>query len=70
MTDGMREVITTRFSTEAVRQQMAAENMRTLQKDALRLVVDGKTSLEEVQRSFRPPAAPGARPKGRPRPPQ
>ena len=68
ITEGMREVITTNFTPEAVKEQMATESMRTLQKDALRLVVDGRTALEEVQRSFAPPAA--RRPKGRPRPRQ
>ncbi len=67
MTDGMREVIATNLSVEAIRQQMTAENMRTLQKDALRLVVSGTTALEEVQRSFAPPGG-RKRPKGRPRP--
>ncbi|MEZ6133128.1 MAG: ATPase, T2SS/T4P/T4SS family [Planctomycetaceae bacterium] len=68
MTEGMREVITTGFSPEAVKQQMVTEGMRTLQKDALRLVAQGKTALEEVQRAFAPPGGAGRRPKGRPRP--
>ena len=70
MTEGMREVITTNFTPEAVKQQMTADGMRTLQKDALRLVVEGRTALEEVQRTFAAPAAGRSkgRPKGRPRP--
>lgn len=68
MTDGMREVVLNNFSPETVKQQMAEEGMRTLQKDALRLVAEGKTALEEVQRAFAPPGGAGRRPKGRPRP--
>ena len=41
-------------SPEAVRQQMMADGQTTLQKDAIRLVAEGKTSLEEVQRTFNP----------------
>jgi type IV pilus assembly protein PilB len=69
MTDGMKEVIAAGADPNAIRKQMIAENMRTLQKDALRLVVEGRTSLEEVQRSFAPPR-PKQRPgrKRRPRP--
>lgn len=67
MTEGMREVVSTNLTPEAIKQQMVTEEMRTLQKDALRLVVDGTTALEEVQRSFAPPGG-RRRPKGRPRP--
>lgn len=66
MTDGMREVVATNLSVEAIRQQMVTDSMRTHQKDALRLVVDGKTALEEVQRAFAPPGG-RRRPKSRPR---
>lgn len=52
MTDGMKEVIATGLSPEAIRRQMNADGQITLQKDALRLVAEGKTSLEEVQRVF------------------
>ena len=61
MTDGMKEVIAAGADPSAIRKQMISDNMMTLQKDALRLVVEGHTSLEEVQRTFVPP-------KGRPRP--
>jgi len=70
MSDGMKEVIVAGADPGAMRQQMFKDDMRTLQKDALRLVVEGKTSLEEVQRSFLGPKAKG-RPgpkKRRPRP--
>lgn len=68
MTDGMREIVATNLSVEAIREQMVADNMRTHQKDALRMVVSGATALEEVQRAFAPPGG-RRRPKGRrPRP--
>ena len=54
VTDGMKEVIADGADPKAIRKQMAVDEMTTLQKDALRLVVEGKTSLEEVQRSFAP----------------
>lgn len=66
MTDGMREVVAANLSLETIRQQMVTDNMRTMQKDALRLVAGGTTALEEVQRSFAPPG--GRKPKDRPRP--
>lgn len=68
MTEGMKAVIADNFEPAAVRTQMVKDEMRMLQSDAIRLVVDGKTSLEEVQRSFRPPGGPKRRPKRRPRP--
>lgn len=67
MTDGMKEVVATNLNPEAVRRQMAADGQTTLQKDAIRLVAQGKTSLEEVQRVFSPPGA--AKKKPAPRPP-
>ncbi len=68
ITDGMKEVIATALTPEAVRRQMNADGQVTLQKDAIRLVAEGVTSLEEVQRVF---AGGGKkRPVGkRPRPP-
>ncbi|MFY9255029.1 MAG: ATPase, T2SS/T4P/T4SS family [Fuerstiella sp.] len=72
MTEGMKAVVCDNFQLEAVKEQMVKDGMRTLQKDAIRLVAEGKTALEEVQRTFRPPAPAGARrrpaPKGKPRP--
>ena len=53
MTDGMKEVVSSGADPEAIRKQMHDEKMTTIQRDAVRLVVEGKTSLEEVQRSFR-----------------
>lgn len=57
ITDGMKEVIAAAgagVTSEAIRKQMTADNQTTLQKDAIRLVAQGKTSLEEVQRTFNP----------------
>ena len=66
MTDGMKEVVAKGMDPQAVKDQMAADDMRTLQKDAIRLVVEGRTALEEVQRTFAPPQ--GRRPKAKRRP--
>lgn len=68
LTEGMKEVITGGADPDTIRQQMATDEMRTLQKDAIRLVVEGRTALEEVQRAFAPPGG-RRRPKGRPRRP-
>ena len=66
MTEGMKAVVTSGAEKDAIRQQMIKEGMRTLQKDAIRLVVEGRTALEEVQRAFAPPGG-RKRSKGRPR---
>lgn len=52
--DGMREVIGGKGDAAAIRAQMKKDKMTTLQQDGLRLVADGKTSLEELQRIFKP----------------
>ena len=65
MTDTMREVIAgEECSAAAIRKQMQQEKQTMLQRDALRLVVDGTTSLEEVKRAFAAPG--GGRKKKRP----
>jgi len=61
MTEPMREVIVEGGNAIAIRKQMAEEKQRMLQQDALRLVVNGTTSLEELRRAF------GGGGKGRPR---
>ena len=66
-TPEMQQVLSNDFRPEAIREQMRDEDQRTLQKDALRLVLDGRTSLEEVQRAFAPPGGRKRRQK-RPRP--
>jgi len=70
MTDTMKEVIANGASPEAIRQQMMADGQTTLQKDAIRLVAEGKTSLEEVQRTFNPGGPKKTPAKARPRPPE
>jgi type IV pilus assembly protein PilB len=65
MTDTMKEVIAAGAAPDAIRKQMAEDGQTTLQKDAIRLVAEGKTSLEEVQRTF----SPGG-PKKKPVPPR
>lgn len=70
MSDGMKEVIANGAEPAAIRKQMADDNMFTLQKDALRLVVEGRTSLEEVQRAFNTGGPAKKKPmKKRPQPP-
>jgi type II secretory ATPase GspE/PulE/Tfp pilus assembly ATPase PilB-like protein len=53
MTPEMRALIATKPDAPAIRAQVKKEKMVTLQQDALRLVAEGKTSLEEVQRVFK-----------------
>jgi type IV pilus assembly protein PilB len=53
-TEGMRSVIAGKPDANAVRSQMKKDKMTTLQQDGLRLVAEGRTSLEELQRVFKP----------------
>ncbi|MDB5387400.1 MAG: epsE 4 [Planctomycetaceae bacterium] len=53
MTPEMRALVATKPDASAIRAQVKKEKMTTLQQDALRLVAEGKTSLEEVQRVFK-----------------
>ncbi|MCH2203119.1 MAG: Flp pilus assembly complex ATPase component TadA [Fuerstiella sp.] len=56
MTDEMKEfIVAGGVDAKAIRQQMIREKQLMLQQDALRLVVNGTTSLEEVKRAFTPP---------------
>jgi type II secretory ATPase GspE/PulE/Tfp pilus assembly ATPase PilB-like protein len=57
MTPGMKDVVRAGGSPQQIRQQMKADGMQLFQKEALRLVAEGVTSLEEVQRVFQQPAA-------------
>lgn len=52
ITEGMKQVILEGADPAAVRQQAADDEMTTLQKDGLRHVASGVTSLEELQRAF------------------
>lgn len=53
MTDGMKAVVARGGDVAAIKQQARQEKMQSLQSDGLRLVAEGKTSLEELQRAFR-----------------
>ena len=55
MTEGMRALIATNPDASAIRAKMREEKMPTLDQDGLRLVAEGKTSLEELQRVFKSP---------------
>jgi type IV pilus assembly protein PilB len=54
MSDGMKQVITGKPDAASIRSQMKKDKMTTLQQDGLRLVAEGRTSLEELQRVFKP----------------
>ena len=54
MSDGMKQVVTTKPDAASIRSQMKKDKMTTLQQDGLRLVAEGRTSLEELQRVFKP----------------
>ena len=70
ISDGIREIIKSGGDASAIKAKAKEEKQLSLQKDAMRLVIDGTTGLEELQRVFRPPTAAGKkRPmKKRPRP--
>ncbi|VAX42437.1 hypothetical protein MNBD_PLANCTO02-2594 [hydrothermal vent metagenome] len=54
MTDSMKELILSdSVDANAIRKQARKEGMVTFAKEAIRLVAEGKTSLEEVQKTFR-----------------
>jgi len=53
MSEAMRGLLASGADLAAVRAGARAEEMLTLQKDAMRLVSDGTTSLEELQRVFK-----------------
>ncbi len=55
VTDGMKEVILEGADPAAVKEQMKADDALTIQKDGLRHVLAGRTSLEELQRTLSPP---------------
>jgi type IV pilus assembly protein PilB len=49
----VRKLIASGASADKIKEQARAEGMLTLPKDGLRLVSEGKTSLEELQRAFK-----------------
>jgi type IV pilus assembly protein PilB len=53
MTDGMKGVVAGGGSVDAIKAQARKEKMQSYQSDGLRLVAEGKTSLEELQRVFK-----------------
>ncbi|MEX2285586.1 MAG: ATPase, T2SS/T4P/T4SS family, partial [Planctomycetaceae bacterium] len=53
MTEGMRAVIAAGPTVESIKRQAKKENMLTFQQEGLRLVAEGRTSLEELQRLFK-----------------
>ena len=52
MSEGMKELVLQGADAAAIRKQMRADGMQTLQKDGLRIVEEKQTSLEELQRIF------------------
>jgi type II secretory ATPase GspE/PulE/Tfp pilus assembly ATPase PilB-like protein len=54
VTPGIKELIQKGADPAAIREQVKKEKQTTLQKDGLRLVAEGVTSLEELQRVFKP----------------
>ena len=54
MSEGMRTLIAGTPDANSIRSQMKKDKMTTLQQDGLRLVAEGRTSLEELQRVFKP----------------
>ncbi len=53
MTEDMQAVVSQKPDPASIRAQVRREKMLTLQKDGIRLVADGTTSLEELQRIFK-----------------
>lgn len=70
VTEGMKAVIAAGDDSAAIRKQAKEEKQLNFQKDALRLVLDGTTGLDELQRVFAPPGGPRRKKKpARRRPP-
>lgn len=53
MTDGMKQVVAAGKDASAIKAQAREENMPNFKDEGLRLVAEGVTSLEELQRAFR-----------------
>ncbi len=53
MTDGIKQVILKGGDVKAIRAQARADKQQSFHSDGLRVVVEGNTSLEELQRAFR-----------------
>lgn len=57
-TEGIKAVIAAGGDAAAIRKKAREEKQLNCQKDALRLVKDGTTGLDELQRAFAPPGGP------------
>jgi len=53
MTEGMKTVVLKGGDVKAIRNQARIDKMQSFQSDGLRAVVEGNTSLEELQRAFK-----------------
>lgn len=53
LTEGMKKIVLAGADPQAIRAQVRKEKMQSFQSDGLRVVAEGKTSLEELQRAFR-----------------
>lgn len=54
MTEGLRKLVAAGANPQEIKAQARKDNMITLQQEGLKLVVQGKTALEELQRIFQP----------------
>jgi type IV pilus assembly protein PilB len=54
MTEGVKEVVIGGGDAAAIKAAARKEKMQSFNSDGLRLVAEGKTSIEELQRVFKP----------------
>jgi len=54
LTEELRKLVAAGASPQDIKSQARKDHMLTLQQEGLKLVVEGKTSLEELQRLFQP----------------
>lgn len=54
VSDGIKQLIRAKAAADQIKAQARKEGMLTFHKDGLRLAAEGKTSLEELQRIFKP----------------
>jgi type IV pilus assembly protein PilB len=54
-TPGVKELILKGADPKAIKKQARVDGMQSFQSDGLRLVAEGRTSLDELQRAFRTP---------------